>query len=142
MSTTTFIGYGDQPAKRKTLTGAYTVTQADHNTHFILDAAEGATVALPALTDGFYCKFSVGASFSSTNWVITSAEGDNMNGIIADLGDTVAGVDVGAEDQVNFVASAEQIGDWADFYGDGGNSQWLVKGQCGINGGITATDPS
>ena len=142
MSTVIGYNYGDEIGQIKTLTGAYTVTQADHNTHFILDAAAGATITLPTLSDRFYCKFSIGAAFATTNWVVASAEGDNINGLIKDMGSTVAVVVAGAEDQINFVATAETIGDNAEFFGDVGNSQWLVTGECAANGGITATDPA
>ncbi len=125
-----------------TIAAATTLTKADSGTVYILDAAGGATVTLPALADGLHFKFIVGANFASTNWVIDSAEGDNINGIIADMGATVAGVPAVGEDQVNFVATAEAIGDWVELIADSGNSQWLVTGMCATNGGITVTDPS
>lgn len=128
--------------KTETLSAAQTLTAAQSNTVFILDAAEGKTITLPALKDGLRFRFVVGAVFATTNWIIDSAEGDNMEGIIADMGSTVAGVPVGAEDQINFVASAEGLGDWVELICDYGNSQWLVSGMCRTNGGITATDPS
>ena len=127
-----------------TIAAATTLTAADVGVH-ILDAAGGATVTLPSLpTDGneLYFKFIVGATFSSTNWVIDSAEGDNINGGIADMGTTVAAVVAAGEDQINFVATAETLGDWVELISDSGNSQWIVNGVCFTNGGITATDPS
>lgn len=128
--------------KVETLTGADTLTSADTGKVFILDASAGATVTLPALEAGLNFKFIVGANFATTNWVIDSAEGDNINGIIADMGATVAGVPAVGEDQINFVASAESIGDWVELVADYDNSQWIVTGMCGANGGITVTDPS
>lgn len=124
------------------LTGATTLTKGDSGTVYILDAAAGATVTLPALAEGLKFKFIVGASFATTNWVIASAEGDNINGIIMDMGATVAGVPAAGEDFINFVASAETVGDYVEFLCDYSNSQWLVSGACAANGGITATDPS
>lgn len=127
-----------------TIAAAATLTAADVGVH-VLDAAAGATVTLPSLpTDGkeLYFKFVVGATFATTNWVIDSAEGDNINGHIADMGTTVAVVLAAGEDQINFVASAESIGDYVELISDAGNSQWIVNGVCGVNGGITATDPS
>lgn len=58
------------------------------------------------------------------------------------MGTTVAVVLAAGEDQINFVATAESIGDYIDIYADLDNSQWVVTGMCGVNGGITATDPS
>lgn len=141
---TTYTSYGFKPGaiKQVTATGALTLVAGDTNTEYILDAAGGATITLPALAPGLYFKFRVGAAFASTNWVIDSAEGDNINGIIVDIGSTPAAVPASGEDQVNFVASAETIGDWVELVSDYDNSQWLVTGVCGANGGITVTDPS
>lgn len=124
------------------ISSATTLTAANSGTTYILDAAAGATVTLPALAEGLNFRFIIGAAFATTNWIIDSAEGDNINGVIADMGATVAGVVAGAEDQINFVASAETIGDYIELVCDYANSQWLVTGMCGANGGITATDPS
>ena len=126
----------------ETISAAQTLTAADSGKTFILDAAAGATVTLPALKAGLRFKFVVGAAFATTPWVIDSAEGDNINGIIMDMGATVAGVPAAGEDQINFVESAETIGDWIELVCDYDNSQWLVTGACTANGGITATDPS
>lgn len=134
------IGQGQGFAK--TVSAATTLTAADSGKTIILDAAAGATVTLPALADGLRFKFVVGAAFATSNWVIASAEGDNISGIIMDMGSTVAGVPAAAEDFINFVNSAETVGDWVELVCDYGNSQWLVTGACSANGGITATDPS
>lgn len=142
MSTRTFVGYGILSNPVETISAAKTLGQEDSGKIFVLDAAAGATVTLPALTDGFSVRFVVGANFATTNWVIASAEGDNINGLISDMGSTVAGVPAAGEDQINFVASAETVGDYVDFVCDAGNSQWLVSGACAANGGITATDPA
>lgn len=124
------------------ISAAQTLTAADSGKVFILDAAAGATVTLPALKEGIRFRFVVGAAFATTNWVIASAEGDNINGIIADMGVTVAGVPAAGEDQINFVATAETVGDYVELICDFGNSQWLVSGACSANGGITVTDPA
>ena len=131
-----------QRAKVEVISAAQTLTAADSGKTFILDAAAGKTVTLPTLAEGLNFRFVVGAAFATDNWIIDSAEGDNINGIIADMGATVAGVPAAGEDQINFVASAETIGDWVSLIADSSNSQWLVSGACAANGGITATDPS
>ena len=124
------------------ITGATTLTEQDNGKVFTLDAAAGATVTLPSIKKGLRFKFVVAAAFATTNWVIDSAEGDNINGLIADMGSTPAVVLAAAEDQINFVATAESIGDYIELVCDYDNSQWIVNGMCGVNGGITATDPS
>lgn len=144
MATLTHVSNDVRRAKVEveTLSAAQTLTAADSGKTFILDAAAGATITLPALEDGLNFKFIVGAAFATTNWVVASAEGDNINGIISDMGSTVAGVPAAGEDQINFVATAETIGDYIELVCDSGNSQWLVSGACSVNGGITATDPA
>lgn len=127
-----------------TVSADTTLTGADSGKTYLLDNATGENITLPALAAGnyYFFRFEVAAAFATDNWVIASSEGDNINGHIADMGTTVAVVVASGEDQINFVASAETIGDFVEFRADPGNSQWLVNGVCGANGGITATDPS
>lgn len=142
MATTYTFRHLDAANDIKTITAATTLTVSDSGKVCVLDAAAGVTVTLPALAEGLHFLFVVGATFATTNWVIASSEGDNINGIIADMGSTVAGIPASGEDQINFVATAEAIGDWVELIADSGNSQWIVRGMCANNGGITATDPS
>lgn|SRR5210317_41174 len=136
------VRFSPNQQKIATISAARTIDADETGTVFILDAAAGATVTLPALADGLRYKFVVGAAFATSNWVVASSEGDNINGIISDMGSTVAGVPAAGEDQINFVNSAETVGDWIELIADSGNSQWLVSGACTANGGITATDPA
>jgi hypothetical protein len=126
----------------ETLSADATLTADDSGKTFILDNATGETITLPALADGLIFHFVVGAVFATDNWIIDSAEGDNINGFISSMGATPAAVIAAAEDQINFVATAESIGDWITLTADSGNSQWIVEGACAVDGGITATDPS
>ena len=136
------VVFSERAKQVETISAAQTLKPTDTGKVFILDAAAGATVTLPALANGLNFEFVVGAAFATTNWVIDSAEGDNINGSIADMGTTVAVVIASGEDQINFVASAETIGDRVQLIADSGNSQWIVTGICAANGGITVTDPS
>jgi hypothetical protein len=100
------------------------------------DAAPG-TITLPAVTNvGFSCKVICGFAITS-NAVVDSAEGDNIEGSLM-VASTV--VDADAEDQINFVASAENIGDWVSLFSDG--TYWYVDGRALTTGAITVTDPS
>ena len=117
-----------------TLTAARTLTAADSGKTFWLDAAAGATVTLPALKDGVNFKFVVADSFATSNWIIASAEGDNIEGMIEVAGAVVVAA---GEDQINFVASAEAKGDFIQLECNGSN--WFVSGQAALSGGITAT---
>jgi hypothetical protein len=128
----------------ETLAAAKVLTGADSGKTYILDAAVGYAITLPALpTEGEYkFTFVVGSTFITSDWVVSSSEGDNINGIISDMGTTVAGVPAAAEDNITFELGAEAVGDWVEFVSDSGNSQWLVRGVCANNGGITANDPA
>lgn len=135
-------GVGVTAGGVKTVAAATTLTAADSGKVIVMDGTVGATITLPTLADGLRFKFVVGATFITSNWVVASAEGDNINGIISSMGATVAGVPAVGEDQINFVATAEAVGDWIELIADSGNSQWLVSGTCATDGGITATDPA
>ena len=123
----------------ETVAAATTLTAADNGKTIVMDAAAGATITLPALADGLHFKFIVGATFGTSNWVVASAEGDNITGNLIVNG---AAVPAAAEDFINFVNSAETIGDWIEIVADYGNSQWIVTGIGNGAGSITATDPS
>lgn len=132
-------GVSQGAGRAKTVAAATTLTSDDNGKVIIMDAAAGATITLPALADGLVFKFIVGAAFATTNWIVASAEGDNINGTLLVNGAVVA---AGAEDQINFVATAETIGDWIELIADSGNSQWIVSGVGAGIGSITATDPA
>ena len=125
---------------RESATGsAQTLTALDSGNIIFLDSAAGATITLPSLAAGLVFKFVVSTAFATTNWVIDSAEGDNISGSLIVAG---AQVTAAAEDQINFVASAESVGDWIELVADYDNSQWIVSGVGALTGAITATDPS
>jgi len=121
------------------VTAADTLTAKDNGKTFFLDAAAGATITLPALAVGMRLKFIVTSVFATTNWIVASAEGDNISGNLLVAGAHVAAA---AEDQINFVATAESVGDWIEVIADTTNSQWIVTGVGALTGGITATDPA
>lgn len=115
-------------------TGAVVLTNADSGKVVILNAAAGAAITLPAKAAGLKYKFIVGASFATTSWTVTSAEGDNLQGSLI-----VAGlvVDVDAADVITFVNTAENIGDFVEVFCDG--TSWHTFGNALTSGGITAT---
>lgn len=118
----------------ETLAAAQTLTAADSGKTYILSAAAGATITLPALKSGVHFKFVVGAAFATSNWVVASAEGSNVQGVLIVNG---ASVDAADEDQINFVATAETVGDHIEIICDG--TDWYVSGVGSQAGGITAT---
>lgn len=121
----------------ETVTGATTLTAADNGKTIYMNAAAGATITLPAVAAGLNFKFVVSSLFATTNWIVASAEGDNIDGSIEVAGAVVV---AGAEDQINFVATAEALGDHVVVHSDG--VQWFVHGMAALTGGITVTDPA
>lgn len=123
--------------KVETISSASTLTEADSGKWYELNNSTGVTVTLPAVKSGVNFRFVVAAAFETSNFIIDWAEGDNINGILVVNG---ASVSASGEDQINFVASAETVGDFIDIWSDG--SGWYVWGIGNSAGSITATDPS
>jgi len=121
----------------ETLSADRTLAEADSGKVFFLDNSTGETITLPSLKAGLFFKFIVADNFATDNWIIDSAEGDNIEGTIVVNGASVAAV---AEDQINFVASAESLGDFIELECNG--TKWFVSGTGASAGSITATDPS
>lgn len=146
MSTTHFsgpvssvAGFQEGATAYETIAAAATLTSADNGKTYLMDAAAGATITLPAVAGGLKFRFVVASAFATTNWIVASAEGDNITGNLIVNG---AAVPAAAEDQINFVNSAETVGDFIEIFADVTNSQWIVWGIGNAAGGITATDPA
>lgn len=133
------VHYSDRQLKTKTLSAAYVVPASETGTTYILDAAAGAAITLPALETGLSFRFVVGAAFATSDWVISSAEGDNITGNLIVNG---AAVPAAAEDNITFELAAESIGDWAELIADSGNSQWIVTGIANSASSLSANDPA
>ena len=119
------------------VSAAVTLTSADSGKWYELAASAGVVVTLPAVESGLNFRFVVANAFDTSNYVIDSAEGDNIDGILVVNGASVA---ASGEDQINFVASAESVGDFIDMWSDG--NKWYVSGIGNSAGSITATDPN
>ena len=142
MATTHFSGPvssvgGFQPGASsiEEITAGKTLTAADNGKTFILADAAPGNITLPAVADnvGFTIKVICGFAITSAAAVI-SAEGDNIEGALM-VASTV--VDVNAADQLNFVQTAENIGDWVSVISDG--TYWYADGRALTTGALTAT---
>lgn len=112
-----------------------TLTVAESGTTFYMGTSTGFTYTLPPATNGVWFKFVVAATFTTTNYVIDSAEGSNIDGSLMVVSTIV---ECDAEDQINFVHSAENIGDWIEIRSNGAN--WFITGGQGQDSGaITCT---
>lgn len=123
----------DANAEVETIAAAKTLTTSDSAKVFVLSAAAGAAITLPALTSGLYFKFIVGSAFETTDWTIVSST-NVIQGSVLVNGAHVAGAD---ENTVSFVASAESVGDFVELVCDGTN--WYVNGSGVTAGSITLT---
>jgi len=121
----------------ETVTAAKVLTNADNGKVFILNAAAGVAVTLPAPKAGLKYTFVIGANFATSNWVVgTNAAAAVIQGTMLVAGAAVPGVN---EKQINFVNSAEALGDYAYVVSDGTN--WFVFGVGNTAGSITLTAP-
>ena len=111
-----------QVEKYQDITIGETYTMADSG-KTIKVSGTGGTVTLPAPTEGFNIRF-----------VTTGGTADVMEGSIIVAG---AVVDVDAADQLNFVHTADNLGDFVEIISDGSN--YYVSGNALNSGGITAT---
>lgn len=118
----------------ETISAVKTLTANDNGKTFLLNAAAGVTITLPSHASGLRFKFITGAAFATTNFIIAAADVDTMEGSMI-----VAGVvvDVAAADQINFVATAENIGDFVEVFSDG--TYWHTFGNALTAGALTAT---
>lgn len=100
----------------ETLDSATTLTDQDSGKIFILNAAAGAQVDLPAVAKkGFKATFIVGAAFATTNWDIVSPAAD-ISGVAIVNG---ASVNASGATTIRFSESAETIGDRVSVVSDG-----------------------
>ncbi len=105
----------------------------------VLLSASGTTITLPAVAyTGTYFKFIINGAATDDNFIIDSAEGDNINGTLSVNNADVA---CSGEDQLNFVIDGETIGDWVEIVSDG--TQWIITGsEVETAAKLTCTDPS
>ncbi len=119
-----------------TVTAAKTLVANDNGLTLMLNNAAGVTITLPEHKAGLRFKFIVGAAFATTNFVVIAPTAglDTLEGSLIVAG---AAVTVALADQINFVASAENVGDFAELFSDG--ATWHVFGCALLTGGMTAT---
>jgi hypothetical protein len=135
--------FGTLSSKRanKTLAGLGTIyatttlTVDDSGTNLFL-AGTGTTIYLPNVSyTGAHFRFTINGASGIGNYMITSPEGDNINGSLIVAG---AIVDCSDNDAINFIVDGEDIGDYVELISDG--TQWLIQGSNGLTASkITCT---
>ena len=83
--------------------------------HYILDGGTGFGITLPAATQGWKCRFTVGAAFA-TDFVFTAETAGTLEGCIIEAG---AVQDVAAADTITLEDGVENVGDFLEFWSDG-----------------------
>lgn len=115
----------------------YTLSHFESGSTIYINAS-GTTTTLPAARDGLVYRFVVSGVIDTANWVIDSAEGDNIEGSLIVAG---AVVDCDAEDQLNFVADGENLGDYVELRSNG--SKWFItQSNVLTTAKLTCTDPT
>lgn len=99
-----------------------TTTLSAVNSGTTYSIATSTTFVLPAVANaGTLYRFVVGAALATTNVIVASAEGDNVDGTLIVAG---AVVDCDATDQLNFVVDGENVGDFVEVRSNG--SKWII----------------
>tara|TARA_E500000081_G_C6107324_1_gene340786 strand:- start:1031 stop:1441 length:411 start_codon:yes stop_codon:yes gene_type:complete len=111
------------------------LTAADSGKVFKVSGT-GGTVTLPEPFAGLQLKFVTTGGLSSANTVIAAptAGEDKIEGSLIVAG---AVVDVDAADQINFVHTADNLGDFVEITSDGTN--YFAFGNALTSGALTAT---
>ena len=101
------------------LSAAKTLTAKESNgKNYILDGGTGFAITLPAPTQGWKCKFTIGALFS-TDFTFIAGTADTMTGSMVEAGAVQL---VTAADQVVLEDGVEVLGDFIEFWSDGTNT--------------------
>lgn len=101
------------------LSAAVTLTADQSNgMNYILDGGTGFAITLPAPTQGWRCRFTIGALFT-TDFTFIAGTADTMTGSIVEAGVLQL---VTAADQIILEDGTEVLGDFLEFWSDGTNT--------------------
>ena len=116
------------------ITAAKTLTLEESGTVFIMNAAVGVAISLPAIagSEGAYYKFILGQDSITTDWTIVAAsaviEGSALNaGLVALFAN---------ETTLSLELGVHTLGDWIEVTSDG--TQWHAWGVASVAASWTA----
>lgn len=118
----------DSSANVEVVAATNVITAAESGKTFFLSLAGGFTSTLPAPAAGLRYSFIVKTA-PTTAYIITTNAGANvLYGTVANNGAEAEanGIDIAAQDTINFVANQAKVGDTVDVVSDGTN--WYVSG--------------
>ena len=114
------------------IAAAKTLTADESNGQtYVLDNDVGVVITLPAPTQGWSCKFIVGATFITTDYVLTAETAGQLQGSMIEAGLVVL---IAAADTINLELGTAVIGDVVNLSSDG--TSIFVSG---MTGGATVT---
>jgi len=114
------------------LAAAATLTAKESNGKtYVLDGGTGFGITLPAATQGWRCKFIIGANFA-TDFVFTAETAGTMNGTVMEAGVLQL---IGAADTITVEDGVEVIGDFIEFSSDG--TSIMVFGSTSVAASVT-----
>ena len=134
--------YSADRKKVQSLTAAYTVTQADCGTIFMLNLAAGFTVTLPSVATagkGWWCKFIVGTNCTSNDYIITEATASDTNVLVSQVNELEVdtsddGPSSTGHTTITLPNATDTVGDMVEVICDGTN--FYCHGQTKLDGGI------
>lgn len=107
------------------IAAAKTLTADESNGQtYILDGGTGYAITLPAPTQGWRCKFVVGATFATTDFVLTAETAGQFQGSVTEAGLVQL---IAAASTLNLELATAVIGDWIELSSDG--TSVFVAGQ-------------
>lgn len=134
----------DRSQRIVTLTEAYQLLETDSEKIFMLDAAAGFTLTLPALEDalpGWRCRLVVKTAVTSNGYIVTEKITKDTNVVITnginelEVDTTHDGPYNGGHTTITLVHNVAIAGDWLEIFCDGNN--FYVTGQTNADGGVT-----
>jgi len=114
------------------LAAAATLTAKESNGKtYVLDGGTGFGITLPIATQGWRCKFIIGANFA-TDFVFTAETAGTLNGTVMEAGVLQL---IGAADTITVEDGVEVIGDFIEFSSDG--TSIMVFGSTSVAASVT-----
>lgn len=123
------------PSNVESIDAARTLDDDDNGKCFLLNAAAGAPITLPAPKSGLNFRFVVALAFATTPWTIVTNGGDNViqgNSVV-----NGASVIASDEDQIELDEGSDTVGDHIELFSDG--TSWFVSGVGAAAGSIVFT---
>jgi len=133
----------DQRIPVESVGAAKTLVAADSGKIFLLDAAAGFTVTLPAVSTakaGWHCKFIINTNCTSNSYIITENTTSDTDVLISQFNeletdDNEDGESSTGHTTITFANAYDQVGDYVDIFCSG--SKFYCYGQTALDSCVT-----